>query len=244
MAGHLPVVNLLNEQTRTPRGFWPNPDVEPYHKSQIPPWEVPRKRKNRGRTQDHYYDLSNENIVWRSGGEISTSNKYDLFNLEDTRLNPDWDDINAEKNILVNQEVNTYSIQENEELYTGMNALNRSYQEFMDTKSKYLDSINHCMYTNKKCSGYFLDLITLNDDIKYNVSKCNRYPHHQQFKKYDEKHLKFLSYSLSKYNNKYFDDMSFAYKVGKKWSNEIHKNIGLAMNLYYHKKNSLYGVLE
>ena len=200
-----------------------------------PPWEVPRKRKNRGRKQDHYYDPSSENFVWRSGGEISTSNKYGLFNSEDTRLNPDWSDLNAEKNILVNQEMNTDSSQENEDLYIGMLALNRSYQEFMETKSKYLDIINHCMYTNKNCSGYFLDLITLYDDIKCNVSKCNNYPNYYLFKN-DEKHLKLLSYSLSKYNNKYFDDMSFAYKVGIKWSNEIHKNSGLPMYLYPHRK--------
>ena len=100
----------------------------------------------------------------------------------------------------------------------------------MGTKSKYMSNDNHYMYTNKNnfCSGYFPDFITLDNDIGYSISEGNNYSHYYLYTK-NKRYLKPLSNSLSKYNNKYFDDMNFAYRVSNKhsWIFETNRNNSL-----------------
>ena len=86
MARHLPYKDLIIEPPKSPEGFWPNPEKEFFYKAQTPPWEVPKKRKTRGRTQAFYYHLTSDNVVWKQCGELATFNKFDLINQEVTRL--------------------------------------------------------------------------------------------------------------------------------------------------------------
>jgi len=57
MVRHLSLDNKINNSQKSPAGFWPNPDKEFFLQATDtpPPWEVPKKRKTRGRTQDFYY---------------------------------------------------------------------------------------------------------------------------------------------------------------------------------------------
>ena len=74
----------------SPKGFWPNPDQEPFYKCQTPPWEAPRKRKSGG-AKSRYADLNNMMNAMNLGEEIITRNRYDL-------LNPDF--CESENNML------------------------------------------------------------------------------------------------------------------------------------------------
>jgi len=56
----------------SPKGFWPNPELESFFKLQTPPWEVPRKRKPKG-------DPSRLKLIKPikyDGGEITTRNRF------------------------------------------------------------------------------------------------------------------------------------------------------------------------
>ena len=67
---------------KSPEGFWPNPEKEYFYKRLTPSWEVPRKRKTRGDTQEFFYDLTSEEIKWKYSGEVTTCNKFELLNQE------------------------------------------------------------------------------------------------------------------------------------------------------------------
>ena len=152
-----------------------------FYKIQTPPWEVPKKRKTRGRTQEFYYDLTNDNIIWKQCGEIATFNKFDLIDPEETRLkSTDPEDIyTSDKKT---NDIPFIDFHEYNDFFAGDSVINESFHDFMGTRNKYMSSNKHFMYSNKK----------------------------------NKKYLKPLSNSISRYNNRYFDDMNLAYKVRKK----------------------------
>ena len=145
-----------------------------------------------------------------------------------------------------NNEIPLADTHEDYEFDTGNTVLNESFNEsfndFMGTKSKYISNNRHYMYTNKNnfCSGYFPDFITLDNDIGYSISEGNNYSHYYLYTK-NNSYLKPLSNPMSKYNNKYFDDMNFAYKICKKhsWVDETQRNTNLFRNSYFYKKHRL-----
>ena len=122
------------------------------------------------------------------------------------------------------------------------NEYNDSFHEFMENSNKHVNNKKHYMYSNKGnfCSGYFPDFITLDNMVGYNASEGNNYSHYYLYIK-NKKYLKLLSNSKSKYNNRYFDDMSFAYKVSEKykWSLKVQKNVKLFKDSYFYKKHKL-----
>ena len=61
------------KDTNSPKGFWPNPDEEFFHKKQTPPWKVPKKRKSRGRPTrlTRLLKMYNE-----KGEEVITQNRF------------------------------------------------------------------------------------------------------------------------------------------------------------------------
>ena len=164
MARHLPSKDLTIDSPKSPAGFWPNPDKELFYKIQTPPWEVPKKRKTRGRTQEFYYDLTNDNIIWKQCGEIATFNKFDLIDPEETRLkSTDPEDIyTSDKKT---NDITFTDFHEYNDFFAGDSVINESFHDFMGTRNKYMSSNKHFMYSNKNnfCSGYFPDFITLDN---------------------------------------------------------------------------------
>ena len=143
-------------------------------------------------------------------------------------------------NSLTQNSVNDESLHNYDKFVTQKSVINESFEEFMGTKSELVNSNKHFMYSNKNnfCSGYFPDFITLDSNAGYNFSKGNNYPHYYLYTK-NNKYLKPLSSSLSKYNNKYFDDLSFAYKVSKmhSWGYKTNKKVNLFKDSYLYKKH-------
>ena len=72
----------------SPEGFWPNLDKEFFYKTQTPPWLLPKKRKTKGDTPKYYFDLTDEELKWEQSGEVTTSNRYELLDQEDTPARP------------------------------------------------------------------------------------------------------------------------------------------------------------
>ena len=229
MARHLPTEDPICKQPESPAGFWPNPEEELFYKRQTPLWKVPRKRKSRGGAQEFYFDLEKNDIIWKKCGEITTHNKFDLIDPDMTRFETnDHEDfyISSKKN----SDIPYFDLNIYDDFFTEGDVINESFKDFMRTKGKNSNSKNHFMYDNKNnfCSGYFPDFITLNDDFGYNISEGNNYSHYYLYVK-NKKYLKPLSDSKSKYNNSYFDSMSFAYKVSKKhkWESNFNTNSNL-----------------
>ena len=259
MARH-PKKNPLNRSPKSPEGFWPNPEKELFNKPLTPPWEVPRKRKTRGREPDYYYNVTNDNIEWKKCGEITTSNRFDY--LEALNNTNDLETLYSTKERNECGEVTTHDrfkqlYQEEETKTSGKKKetppgepqeeyqsnteniiISESFDDFMKTESKYIGKNKHYMYKNKYnfCSGYFPDFITLDVDIGYDISEGNDYSHYYLYTK-NNAYLKPLSDPKSKYNNKYFIDMNFAYKISKKhsWVDEPKSNTSL-FNSHSYKK--------
>ena len=70
------------------------------------------------------------------------------------------------------------------------------------------------MIKKKFCSGYFPDFITLNDPLYYQLSNSNKHNFYYLNVK-NGKYLKYLSNKKSKYDNHYFSNMTYAYRVSK-----------------------------
>ena len=173
-------------------------------------------------------------------GEVTTSNRFELINQEETRLESRY-----QEEFKTSEEKTSDILPVDSHYYefnAGNTVLNESFHDFMGTKSKYMSNDNHYMYTNKNnfCSGYFPDFITLDNDICYNISEGNNYSHYYLYTK-NKRYLKTLSNSMSKYNNRYFDDMNFAYIVSKKhsWVLETQRNTNLFRDSYFYKKHRL-----
>jgi len=135
-------------------------------------------------------------------GEVTTSNRFELINQEETRLESRY-----QEEFKTSEEKTSDILPVDSHYYefnAGNTVLNESFHDFMGTKSKYMSNDNHYMYTNKNnfCSGYFPDFITLDNDICYNISEGNNYSHYYLYTK-NGKYLKTLSNSMSKYNNRY-----------------------------------------
>ena len=70
---------MLSLEDSYPDGFWPDPRTDMFEQSRIsnsPPWEVPRKRKNRGNRM-YYFDLYNEDLMKFYDGEVTTASKFE-----------------------------------------------------------------------------------------------------------------------------------------------------------------------
>ena len=74
----------------SPKGFWPNPDQEPFFKNQTPPWVVPKRRNTRGE-QTRLYTLNSKN---ESGKEVITTNRFSLLNNNESLNEYDYMTIN------------------------------------------------------------------------------------------------------------------------------------------------------
>ena len=88
-------------------------------------------------------------------------------------------------------------------------------------KNDKCSNTNFYMYKRNKnfCSGYFPDFITLHDPMYYQLS--NSHNHNFYYLKIQNgKYLKHLSNKSSRYDNSYFDNMSDAYRISKKYSNK------------------------
>ena len=179
--------------------------------------------------------MTSEDIRWKYSGEVTTCNKFELLNQEDTYLSStSQENTYSSRKKKENFEfssipdsnfISIFNLNDSQDepiyvdndIMTQKSVLNNSFDEFMVTKNKLLNSNKHYMYSNKNnfCSGYFPDFITLDNDIGYSISEGNNYSHYYLYTK-NNSYLKPLSNPMSKYNNKYFDDMNFAYKICKK----------------------------
>ena len=196
--------------------------------------------------------MTDEDIKWKYSGEVTTCNKFELLDQEDTlssstckegTLSSSKKNKNFKFNHIVvsdfsfnfnfndsqtcdtQKSVNNDYVNSNSKFITQKSVLNNSYNEFMSTKDKLLNSNKHYMYSNKHnfCSGYLPDFITLDSIDGYNFSKGSDYSHYYLYIN-NNIYLKPLSSSLSKYNNEYFDKLRHAYKISKKFRNSILKD--------------------
>ena len=251
MARHLPKEGFEINSTK---GFWPNPDEEYFYKTQTPPWKVPRRRKFRGRLK-YYYDYGDEALKSEMCEEVITQNRFQPLDSNYTRFMNNED-------LRTKEEDNFGNLQERSPeqislINTSVNislSESNSFNNYMNVDNKCINDINYFMYTKNKnfCSGYFPDFITLNDNSYYQLSNGNNHNFYYLYVK-DKKYLKYLSNLNSKYNNKYFKDMNYAYRVSKKhsWDTVISNNNRKVDSLDYLKnkqintpRNSEKGALE
>merc|ERR1712179_394005 len=230
----------------SPEGFWPNPDKELFYKVQTPRWLIPKKRKTKGDTSNYFYDLTDEELKWEQGGEITTSNRYKL--LEDTPARPtcvegtpisrknDLPDFSlrfsfkeflpckARESVINNKHVkiDLNSKNENSKFITRGSVMDYSFDSFMNDKNKVNNNSNHFMYQNKYnlCTGYMPSFISQDCNEGYEFTKGNNQSLYYLYTK-DGKYLKPLSNNVSKYNNMYFGKMRHAYNISKRHSNQI-----------------------
>ena len=116
-----------------------------------------------------------------------------------------------------------------------------SFDNYMIVNSNCIDDNNYFLYNKNKnfCSGYFPDFITLNDNSYYQLSNENNHNFYYLYVK-DGKYLKYLSNINSKYNNQYFKDMNYAYRVGKEHFREpVISNKNKKLDSLDHFKNNL-----
>ena len=173
MAKHTSTCNLLSKGFESPKRFWPNPDEEMFYKARTPPWEVPTRRKTRGSKVKFLYDLTGKNIMYMNSGEVTTSNKFELLDLEeDTSSSTDHESTSPSRK---KREELSLKSSEGELFDTGFlnnseNTLYSTYDDFMSTRSNLVDDNINYMYTNKYnfCSGYFPEFITLDNNNAYN----------------------------------------------------------------------------
>ena len=79
----------------SPKGFWPHPDEEYFHKLQTPPWKVPKERKSRG-SQSRFNRIEPNKTV---GGEITTHNRFSPLTMDlctDASVHNIYEDIDEE----------------------------------------------------------------------------------------------------------------------------------------------------
>ena len=156
-----------------------------------------------------------------NGGEVTTYNQFESL-VEESRQG-----IPSRKK---NEEEESFETSEGEskEARGSKNILQPSYYEFMESKG-ILDFENNkdlnFMYNNKlnSCSGYFLDFITLNDDLHYDNPE-NFYNFVNDFNFPNLKNgkcLRQLSDYNSRYDGKYFRDMNLAYKISRKFRSDL-----------------------
>ena len=72
---------MFSPENMSPKGFWPDPRTDMFDQSKAinsPPWEVPRKRKNRGKKL-YYFDLDNDELMKFYDGEVTTANKFEAL---------------------------------------------------------------------------------------------------------------------------------------------------------------------
>ena len=232
----------------SPEGFWPNPDKEFFHKTQTPPWLLPKKRKTKGDTPKYYFDLTDEELKWEQSGEVPTSNRYELLNQEDTPTRPSCREgttISRKKNKSpdfssrfgfkdymtcttqdsVNYDGDYVNCNSDNKFITQESVMNSSFENFMTNKAKLQNSNNHYMYQNKHnfCSGYMPSFITHDSIDGYEFSKGSNQSHYYLYTN-DNMYLKPLTNNAGKYNNVYFDKLRHAYKISKKHRNSILKD--------------------
>ena len=86
----------------SPKGFWPHPDEEYFHKLQTPPWKVPKERKFRGGLSRLKEFEPNKTV----GGEVTTHNRFNLLkmdistdaNIQDTYVKNDDEETSDARN--------------------------------------------------------------------------------------------------------------------------------------------------
>ena len=282
MARHLPKMDLTFNSPKSPAGFWPHPEKEIFYKTLTPPWRVPMRRKTRGSKHDFYYDLTNDELIWKKSGEVTTFNRFELIDPEEPLLNAsDHEETYIfEEETIRKPEEDLHKLPEGEyprdipnsdmsmptshdslksqqgeypltisnndmpffyAFISANNEYNDSFHEFMENSNKHVNNNKHYMYSNKGnfCSGYFPDFITLDNMVGYNASEGNNYSHYYLYTK-NKKYLKPLSNPKSSYNNKYFDNMNFAYKVSKKfnWRLKEQSNVRFKESYLYRKLKS------
>ena len=186
-----------------------------------PPWKVPRRRKSRGRI-NFFYDFGAESLKFDTCEEVITHNRFQALIEEDSTptrfMSIEEMKTMEEDNVVSQQERSPEHI-----LSTDINVNNfvesNSFNDFMLVNSTCLDNNNYFMYSNNKnfCSGYFPDFITLDDPFYYQISNSNKYNFYYLNVK-NGKYLKYLSNKDSKYNNHYFNNMNYAYRVSKLYS--------------------------
>ena len=222
--------NLSYLESNSPKGFWPNPTKEGFHRNEKHPWEVPMKRKPRGSRNKFYFDLSEEDIKYFSSGKITTSNKFGL-------LDPDNIELKEATSRSSGQKMSSPSRKKKEESsprssegvplyrtgrYSSGNTLHSTYDNFIQSRLNhdcfvdFLNCNNDFMFSDRInfCSGYFPDFITLDSKNAYELSEGNDYSFYYLYTN-NNKHLKQLGNCRSKYNSKYFCNMYPAYEISK-----------------------------
>ena len=187
-----------------------------------PPWKVPRRRKSRGRI-NFYYDFGDEALKLDTCEEIFIQNRFQPLVEEDSTNTRFMDN----EDLRTMEEDNIGSQQERSPehipfINTDVNnsfSESSSFDNYMIVNSNCLDNNNYFMYNKNKnfCSGYFPDFITLDDTSYYQLSNGNNSNFYYLYIK-NGKYLKYLSNKNSKYNNQYFNDMNYVYRVSKKHS--------------------------
>ena len=109
----------------SPKGFWPNPDQEPFHKCQTPPWEVPRKRKTGGLKSRYNHSANNESESDHE--KIVTRNKFYLLNPDLCESESVTSSMNKNKNSSVENTPTEMNFSSNRKYDINCNLFSRYY---------------------------------------------------------------------------------------------------------------------
>ena len=129
-----------------------------FHQITSTPWEVPKRRKNRGYNK-HYFDSSTEELMTYSSGEVSTANRFEVL----VDCPTEEEDIANERNSPSRMKTEEINSSPSEGALQNGHTLFNDYNDFffdLISLKLYKKSFTSFMYCNSInfCSGYFPDL--------------------------------------------------------------------------------------
>ena len=150
----------------SPEGFWPDPRTDMFDQSNninSPPWEVPRKRKNRGK-ELFYFDFCNEELMKCYSGEVTTANKFEVL-VDDPIEDPMVHIITTPSKRKMYKKINQEPQDDN---FSNAFRVHTDYDDYCENTFN-LNLYDNLLFNFIKCKAinfcksYFLDIIDLDD---------------------------------------------------------------------------------